>query len=52
MYEGKGGRFWDIPGVGLPYVQTWPQVLKKREILTVIWIAGAAIVAGLVVLVF
>lgn len=45
-------RFWDIPGVGLPYVQTWPQVLKKRGILTVIWIAGAAIVSGLVVLVF
>ena len=42
-------RFWDIPGVGLPYVQTWPQVIKKRVILTLIWIAGAAIVAGLVV---
>ena len=45
-------RFWDIPGVGLPYVQTWPQILKKRGILTVIWIAGAAIAAGLVVLMF
>ena len=45
-------KFWDIPGVDLPYVQTWPQVLKKRGILTLIWIAGAAVVAGLVVLIF
>ena len=45
-------RFWDIPGVNLPYVQTWKQVLKKRGILTQIWIAGAAIVAGLVTLLF
>ena len=45
-------RFWEIPGVDLPYVQPWPQVLKKRGILTLIWVAGAAIVAGLVVLFF
>lgn len=45
-------RFWDIPGVNLPYVQTWKQVLKKRGILTLIWIAGAAIVAGLATLLF
>lgn len=44
--------FWDIPGVGLPYVQTWEQVLRKRSILTLIWIVGAAVVAGLVVLIF
>lgn len=44
--------FWNIPGVDLPYVQTWPQVLKKRCILTFIWLAGAAIVAGLIVLIF
>ena len=44
--------FWKIPGVDLPYVQTWPQVLKKRCVLTLIWVAGAAIVAGLVVLIF
>lgn len=44
-------RFWILPGCEeLPYVQTWPQVLKKRSILTLIWIAGAAIVAGIVVL--
>ena len=41
--------FWVIPGTeGIPFVQTWPQVLKKRSILTVIWIAGAAIIAGIV----
>ena len=45
--------FWQLPGCeDIPYVQTWPQVLKKREILTLIWVVGAAIVAGIVVLVF
>ena len=29
---------------------SWPQVLKKRGILTLIWIAGAAIIAGIVML--
>ena len=44
--------FWVIPGTeGIPFVQTWPQVLKKRGILTVIWIVGAAIVAGIVTLI-
>ena len=43
--------FWRIPGAeDIPYVQTWEQVLKKRGRLTLIWIAGAALVAGLVVL--
>ena len=46
-------RFGVIPGTeDVPFVQTWPQVLKKRGILTLIWIAGAAVVAGIVVLVF
>ena len=41
--------FWILPGTeDLPFVQTWPQVLKKRGILTVIWISGAALVAGMV----
>ncbi len=41
--------FWVIPGTeGIPFVQTWPQVLKKRCILTAIWIAGATIIAGIV----
>ena len=46
-------RFWILPGCeNIPYVQTWKQVLIKRSILTIIWIVGAAIVAGIVVLVF
>lgn len=46
-------RFWMIPGTEeIPFVQTWPQVLKKRGILTLIWIIGAAIVAGLIVWIF
>ena len=46
-------RFWIIPGTEeIPFVQTWPQVMKKRGILTLIWIVGAAVVAGSVVLLF
>ena len=46
-------KFWILPGCeDIPYVQTWKQVLKKRGILTLIWIAGAAIAAGIVMLVF
>ena len=46
-------KFWILPGCeDIPYVQTWKEVLKKRGLLTVIWIAGAAVVAGLVVLIF
>ncbi len=46
-------RFWIIPGTeDIPFVQTWPQVLKKRGILTLIWLIGAAVVAGIVVLLF
>ena len=44
-------KFWMLPGCeDLPYVQTWPQVLKKRGFLTLIWIVGAAIVAGIVLI--
>ena len=47
----RHSRFWVIPGTEeIPFVQTWPQVLKKRGILTLIWIAGAALIAGIVVL--
>ena len=46
-------KFWLLPGCeDLPYVQTWPQVFRKRIILTFIWVAGAAVVAGIVVLLF
>ena len=45
--------FWLLPGCeDIPFVQTWRQVLKKRMILTLIWIVGAAVVAGIVVLLF
>ena len=45
-------RFWLLPGCeDLPYVQTWAQVLKKRGILALIWVAGAAIVAGIIALI-
>ena len=44
--------FWVIPGTeDIPFVQTWPQVLKKRGILTAIWVAGAAVVAGIAILI-
>ena len=46
-------KIWSIPGTeDLPFVQTWPQVLKKRGLLTLIWIVGAALVAGLVMAFF
>lgn len=46
-------RFWIIPGTeGIPFVKTWPQVLKERGILSLIWIAGAALAAGIIVLLF
>ena len=46
-------RFWALPGLeDAPFVQTWRQVLKKRSILALIWGAGAAIVGGIVVLIF
>ncbi len=46
-------RFWQIPGTeGIPFVQTWGQILKKRGILTLVWIVGAAVAAGIIVLLF
>ena len=46
-------KLWIIPGTeDIPFVQTWPEIFKKRGILTLIWIVGAAIVAGLVVMIF
>jgi len=46
-------RFWVLPGCeDIPYVQTWKQVLKKRLILTLIWVAGAVVVGAIVVLIF
>lgn len=43
-------KFWVLPGCeDMPYVQTIGQMLKKRIFLSLIWVAGATIVAGLVV---
>ena len=44
--------FWVIPGTeDIPFVQTWPQVLKKRGLLTAVWVVGAAVVAGIAILI-
>lgn len=46
-------KFWVLPGTeDIPFVQTWEQMLKKRCVLTLIWVAGAAVTAGLAVLIF
>ena len=46
-------KFWVLPGLeDMPYVQTWRQVLKKRSMLALIWVAGAAIAGGIVALIF
>ena len=45
-------KFWILKGTeDIPFVQTWAQVLKKRSFLAAIWLIGAAVVAGLVVLI-
>lgn len=46
-------KFWVLPGCeDMPYVQTIKQMMKKRLFLTLIWIAGATMVAGIVDLIF
>lgn len=46
-------KLWIIKGTeDIPYVQTWKQVLKKRLFLTLVWIVGGAVVAGIVMLIF
>ena len=46
-------KLWVIPGTeDIPFVQTWKQILMKRGILMLIWVAGAAMVAGLVALIW
>ena len=43
-------KFWILKGMeDIPFVQTWAQFLKKRSFLAMIWVVGALIVAGLVV---
>ena len=52
IWVGLSG-FWRLHGCeDIPYVQTWAQILKKRLILTLIWIPGAAVAAGLAALIF
>ena len=42
---------WKIKGMeGIPYVQTWKQVLKKRLTLAVMWIPLSTVTAGLALL--
>jgi hypothetical protein len=42
---------WIIPGMeGVPYLQSWRQVLNKRIRLSIIWIFLAPVVVGLVML--
>lgn len=46
-------KFWLLPGCeDMPYVQTIRQMLKKRFFLTLIWVIGATIVAGIITLFF
>mgnify|MGYP006928651952 CR=1 FL=1 len=46
-------KFWVIPGLeDIPYAQTWRQMLKKRLLLSLIWVVGTALAAGIVVLFF
>lgn len=46
-------KFWIVAGTeDIPFIQTWKQVMMKRGGLTLIWLAGAAVVGGLVILIF
>lgn len=45
--------FWILPGLeDMPFTKSWGDMFKKRIILSLIWVVGAALVAGLVVLIF
>ena len=45
-------RLWEVAGMeGIPYAQTWRQILKKRGLLTVIFLVLAAVPAGIIVLI-
>ena len=46
-------KFWVLPGLeNVPFIQTWGQMLKKRIIYSAVWVVGALLAAGLVVLIF
>ena len=45
-------KFWILLGCeDIPYVQTWKQMLKKRLFLSIVWVVGSFIVAGIVILI-
>ena len=45
-------KFWILPGCeDIPYIQTWNQMLKKRLFLSIVWVVGSFIVAGIAVLI-
>lgn len=45
--------FWILLGLeNMPFTKPWGDMFKKRIILSLIWVVGAALVAGLVVLIF
>lgn len=46
-------KFWVLPGLeNVPFIQTCGQMLKKRIIYSAVWVVGALLAAGLVVLIF
>ena len=46
-------KFWVIPGTeDLPFVKPWKAVLTKRGLAMLAWAVIAAVVAGLVILIF
>ena len=46
-------KFWVIPGTeDIPFVKTWKAVLTKRGLAMLAWAVIAAVVAGLVILIF
>ena len=46
-------KFWVIPGTeDLPFAKSWGYLWKERTKYAVVWVPGAAIAAGLVVLFF
>ena len=46
-------KFWVIPGTeDLPFVKPWKTVLTKRGLAMLAWAVIAAVVAGLVILIF
>lgn len=46
-------KTWVIAGTeDIPFVKPWKEILIKRTIASLVWLAGAAVVATLVVLIF